>query len=243
MRIRTILVLSIALTWGLPASAQFVRGDANGDGTVDIGDVVGILNQLFVPGTPLPDCHAAHDANDSGTIDVSDAIFVASYLFSSGATLPPPFPDPGFDPTPDSLPSCGGTGTPVPLDLLQAGTYSGAIPPCQLDLYVEVIDDESSWLAFWSVHSIQLPPPPAPAIDFGLYDVLVVMHGGTSGGFGISTDSVLDFGDHLEVEVTLTNPMGCISLAVCTAPHQLWLIPAGGPTDVTATITEVFPCL
>ena len=45
----------------------------------------------------------AADANDDGSIDIADAIYLLSYLFGGGDQPPPPFPDPGIDPTPDTL--------------------------------------------------------------------------------------------------------------------------------------------
>lgn len=77
----------------------FVRGDANGDGGVDVSDAVSLLEHLFVFGS-IP-CRDAGDANDDGSLDISDAIYVLSYLFGGGATPAAPFPDCGADPTPD----------------------------------------------------------------------------------------------------------------------------------------------
>ena len=85
--------------------AEFIRGDANSDGIVDIGDAITILSYLFGGGS-APLCSKALDANDSGVIDIADAIYLLAYLFAGGPPPPPPFPDPGPDPTPDDL-SCG----------------------------------------------------------------------------------------------------------------------------------------
>ena len=51
-------------------------------------------------------CQDAADGNDDGRLDVADAIFVLDHLFGGGAPLPPPFPEPGVDPTVDGL-GCG----------------------------------------------------------------------------------------------------------------------------------------
>ena len=76
----------------------FIRGDANGDATVDGADAVSIL---FSQG-PGP-CADALDANDDGAVDIADAVYVLGYLFSQGTPPPAPFPNEGTDPTPDTL--------------------------------------------------------------------------------------------------------------------------------------------
>lgn len=84
----------------------FIRGDANNDGRVDLSDPIAILNSLFL-GIPAPaPCADALDVNDEGRVDISDAIYMLNYLFLGGAGIPPPFPQPGVDPTPDGLPEC-----------------------------------------------------------------------------------------------------------------------------------------
>ncbi|MCA8962155.1 MAG: hypothetical protein KDC38_16630 [Planctomycetes bacterium] len=80
----------------------FVRGDANGDSTVNLADAVKILEVLFSGGTPIP-CQDTQDANDDGGVDVSDPIYLLTYLFTSGPAPSAPFPTAGIDPTPDGL--------------------------------------------------------------------------------------------------------------------------------------------
>jgi uncharacterized delta-60 repeat protein len=66
---------------------QFLRGDANGDGIVDISDIVYLLNYLFVDGpAPVPVLEAG-DATCDGVVDASDVVYLLNYLFVSG---PPP---------------------------------------------------------------------------------------------------------------------------------------------------------
>jgi hypothetical protein len=82
--------------------ATFVRGDANGDETLDIGDAVNTLNFLFLAGA-RPACYDAADANDDARLDIVDPIATLGFLFRGAATLPPPYPQAGEDPTPDSM--------------------------------------------------------------------------------------------------------------------------------------------
>ncbi len=85
------------------AGGEFVRGDINGDGLINIGDPVFLLAHLFTTG-PAPPCQSAADVNDDGNMDLGDAVAVLSYLFAAGAPPPAaPFPTCGTDPTPDGL--------------------------------------------------------------------------------------------------------------------------------------------
>ena len=49
--------------------------------------------------------NATFDANDDGVLNLTDPVRLLRYRFVGGAPLPPPFPDPGIDPTEDDL-SC-----------------------------------------------------------------------------------------------------------------------------------------
>ena len=81
----------------------FVRGDANADGTLNVTDVVYVMDQLF----PISSfyCLDAADANDDGNVNVSDAVFILVHLFPPSG-FPPPFPSCGRDPTLDNI-GCG----------------------------------------------------------------------------------------------------------------------------------------
>jgi hypothetical protein len=83
-------------------SEQLVRGDANVDGLVDIGDAAATLRYLF-SGGEAPGCMDAADADDSGIVDITDPIFLLGVLFFGHGALPPPYPDCGSDPTRDDL--------------------------------------------------------------------------------------------------------------------------------------------
>ena len=88
-------------------SPLFVRGNANGDGDMDLTDPICILDFLFRGGEPLA-CQDAADANDDGDIDLSDAIKILMVLYQVADPLPAPYPEPGHDPTPDGLDCASG---------------------------------------------------------------------------------------------------------------------------------------
>ncbi len=62
---------------------QFYRGDANGDGALDISDAIKIIASLFM-GVNLS-CQDAADANDDGEINLSDVIILLNFLFLNGS--------------------------------------------------------------------------------------------------------------------------------------------------------------
>ncbi|MGE3166249.1 MAG: LamG-like jellyroll fold domain-containing protein [Planctomycetota bacterium] len=90
---------SLETPFTAPVSAPFRRGDCNGDGSLDIADVVTQLGVLF-SGLAAPGCRSACDANDDDTFDISDPVRVLGVLFAAEPPLPPPSPNCGTDPTP-----------------------------------------------------------------------------------------------------------------------------------------------
>ena len=64
----------------------YVRGDANSDGEISIGDIVYLINFLFKSG-PAPNPLPAGDCNGDGNVDVGDVVYLINYLFKGG---PPP---------------------------------------------------------------------------------------------------------------------------------------------------------
>ncbi len=92
------------LLLGPPSELTFVRGDANVDDVVDLSDGVAILGNLFLGNRAPAPCHDALDADDSGGLEITDAVYVFGFLFRGGPRMPEPYPDFGFDPTPDGLP-------------------------------------------------------------------------------------------------------------------------------------------
>jgi len=120
---KTVVVAALAASLGVPAGlagAQFLRGDANRDGRVDLGDAVSILVCSYLIGPiscSMDGCPDAADADDNGKIEVTDPIVILSVLFLGyDFPFPSPFPYCGDDPTEDGLdcPSEGGTCPPAP---------------------------------------------------------------------------------------------------------------------------------
>lgn len=88
--------------------ARFLRGDATGNGILELTDAVRTLGFLF-SGGPAPACPDAADADDDGSVGLTDAVRVLNHLFLGAAALPPPGAACGVDPTPDGLGECQGS--------------------------------------------------------------------------------------------------------------------------------------
>ncbi len=91
-----ILQLSAGMVHFVPRE-QFVRGDANNDGLVQISDVLCVLDRVF-SGAVLP-CDDAADINDDHHLNVADGVALLEFLFMLGPDLPHPFPECGWDTT------------------------------------------------------------------------------------------------------------------------------------------------
>ncbi|MBI4603173.1 MAG: hypothetical protein HY721_14535, partial [Planctomycetes bacterium] len=74
-----------------PPPVLFRRGDADGNGEVNLTDAIFTLNRLFKGGPP-PDCADAADVNDDGKLDLTDPVHLASHLFRGGPAPERPGP-------------------------------------------------------------------------------------------------------------------------------------------------------
>ncbi len=90
----------------------FLRGDVDGNGTLNLTDVINFLNHRFV-GKGNLDCLDSADVNDDGVLDLTDAVRSLNYQFTGTAPAPEPpgqfecGPDPTVDElTCDSHPAC-----------------------------------------------------------------------------------------------------------------------------------------
>ena len=68
----------------IAATPAYVPGDANGDGTLDISDIIFIIQYIF-GGGPAPAPAIRADADCSGAIDISDAVYLVYYIFNGGS--------------------------------------------------------------------------------------------------------------------------------------------------------------
>ena len=77
-----VLVLTVFIVMTDSAhSDDYICGDANSDGRVNVSDAVYIINYVFTGGfAPVP--MEAGDANLDGRVNVSDAVAIVNYVFS-----------------------------------------------------------------------------------------------------------------------------------------------------------------
>jgi hypothetical protein len=77
--------LAFVITGGSPPKC----GDVNNDDIVNVGDLVCLLNYLFIGGpAPVPQS-CVGDVNNDDTVNIGDAVYLLNYLFIGG-----PAPDP-----------------------------------------------------------------------------------------------------------------------------------------------------
>ena len=76
---------------------EFIRGDGNGDGFVDLSDGIAVVFHLFLGGL-LP-CEDAADTDDDEDLQLDDAIGIFDFLYRNGPQPGAPFPRRGPDPS------------------------------------------------------------------------------------------------------------------------------------------------
>ena len=84
----------------LDTGPEFIRGDANSNGSISLADAQTIWSYSVGAGAEI-DCLDAADANDDGSVGIPDGSLVSQYIFDEGDEPPAPFPDCGTDDTAD----------------------------------------------------------------------------------------------------------------------------------------------
>jgi len=86
-----------------------LAGDMNGDESIDIGDIITLLNWMFPPATTPNNCMQSMDMNSDNIVDISDAVYILSHFFK-GSSAPHGLRDPPFQVDPDTgltiFPNC-----------------------------------------------------------------------------------------------------------------------------------------
>jgi len=83
------------------AGIEFIRGDVNNTGNLDLSDAISLLGYQFSAGA-APPCLDSADMTDNGAIDISDSVYLLTYQFSAGPPPVAPFPACGEDPSGDA---------------------------------------------------------------------------------------------------------------------------------------------
>lgn len=245
------LLLAVLGTSGVQAGVGtelFLRGDANSDTGVDIGDSVFILSNLF-SGGPAPTCADAADTNDDGAIDIADSVYVLSFLFLPGSPAPAaPFPTPGVDPTADGM-VCG------PL-CVEVDQFIGLVPALfPLSLCVPEVPFDQSGVT-GAVCTATSGPTCSPLMIAGC-DLTVNLdsfeYDGVAQAFTLVTSLVID---PLGIEATIpifglqtcttsgtATVMGTLTLeTVPVAPGVVEIVGLIAVTEVTSADVDFSPC-
>ena len=78
---RIVAILVCLLLTAVAGFTGNLFGDANGDGEINMSDVMSIVN--YTLGSPAPSFDAvAADANDDGKIDMSDAMYIVNRILN-----------------------------------------------------------------------------------------------------------------------------------------------------------------
>jgi hypothetical protein len=111
----------------IPQTVEFVRGDSNIDGAVDVSDVCRIFNYYFRGGSL--GCRDAGDVTDNGMIDtIADGNMLFQFLFVGGDQPPPPYPEPGLDLTAMDPLDCSQYDPSPPADLADLALGFDGLP-------------------------------------------------------------------------------------------------------------------
>ncbi len=96
------IITSIIAFAILDSNAEYLCGDANSDGTLNVSDAVYIINYVFIPGSPAPDSNCCesdcprtvvdYDGNTYFTVKIGDQCWMAQNLkvthYSNGDPIP-----------------------------------------------------------------------------------------------------------------------------------------------------------
>ena len=64
--------------------SEALRGDVNGDGAIDVADILYLINYLFIGG-PAPEPLESGNINCDGVVDIADVVYLINYLFIGGS--------------------------------------------------------------------------------------------------------------------------------------------------------------
>jgi hypothetical protein len=219
----------------------FVRGDANGDGAIDIADSVTI--NAWVTGNPgtFNDNLDALDANDDGTINIADSIYVNGILFSQYPIYVPNFETgAGTDPTPDNVNNEGGGEDEG--DYLHGDSVSHYAPSASTQVMAISPELPDWWPDHETTHIMVAEPPPTydvfnwrlmtnPAGSYGLLGNVCVFH---SGAAGQGPDSIWDItgviGTARKIRSACKEDAKNSGPGVSIAYNFDWMLSAGRPS-------------
>jgi hypothetical protein len=171
LAVLTALFFAGSLSGARLGATDFIRGDANGDGTVSLSDVHKIVSWLF-RGQAAPGCLDSADTDDDGALNLTDATKLLNFLALASPPPAPPFPNAGSDTTPSGL-TCESAAAAAPaadpgskLEVLDARAPGGENGVA----YVTLALSSSRLLAGYE-GTLRLPPGLAAGVRKGNKDL------------------------------------------------------------------------
>jgi len=80
---KTILISTLIVIIAVPSQAQFLCGDVNETETINVADLVYMVDYVFRGGAePLP--YLSGDCDLNGEVNISDLVFLVNFLFKGG---------------------------------------------------------------------------------------------------------------------------------------------------------------
>jgi hypothetical protein len=98
-----------------------------------------------------------------------------------------------------------------------------------------IVGDAATWQVAWTTYTKAMgSPPPAPAVDFDRYEVIVAALGQrNTGGYDITVSRIASTNDYLYVELTSLRPgPRCFTTQALTQPVDMVRIPRQHPPVV-----------
>jgi len=122
--LKTFIFFVTIFLLALPAQSQYLCGDADGSGEINVADVIYLVEYIFFGG-PEPVPYLGGDCDANGAVNIADLTYLVTYLFSGG-------PAPCASPTGTLVDYTGcktfqkeGDGTPPTVDCIEY-EYDGA---------------------------------------------------------------------------------------------------------------------
>jgi len=107
--IYVLLLTGVTAVFGGAAPAGVLPGDVNGDGVVDVEDLLLAIDHIFEVETLADERFLAADVNGDGVVDVEDLLMMVEIIFGGAELTPVPTaevtPDVTAEPTPEPTPT------------------------------------------------------------------------------------------------------------------------------------------
>ncbi len=192
----------------------YLRGDANNDGTVDIGDVNAIINRMLNKPSDEEFVFEAADTDSNGTIDIDDVNYVINVILRRVTHAPQQTPDTDDLLSIDDFAVEAGQTVTVPVRLSNMGLYTAVQCDITLPEGLTLASDGISATESSAGHII------ASATDEGTVRIVCYsLQGNTLGNGEAVVELTLEATDALRPEATIGIEHGVLATASSAVRH------------------------